>query len=210
VEEMLQQQVMENLLTLTVNSTHFYLIDCKGGKLLVDAGWGMGQFAGEMKAHKVAFAEIRYVMFTHHHPDHAGLVQEIKARSGAKLIIHEKQIPFLENLRQYGEKKGGILPVRVEKDDLVSPGRATLQGIGIQGEIVETAGHSDDSISLVLDSGAAFIGDLAAPEFSSPESYDQTRESWERLLERNVKTFYHSHAGMIPAERIREALGRER
>jgi endoribonuclease LACTB2 len=197
---------MSSLLTLTVNSTHFYLIDCLGGKLLVDAGWELAQFTGQMKAYKIPINQIRYVMFTHHHPDHAGLVQNIKNLSGARLIIHQKQIPFLENLRGYYARKGGYEPIRVEKNDLVSPNRAALQSIGVLGEIFETPGHSEDSISLLLDSGEAFIGDLTAPELAGEDSAEQVYASWKKLLAQGAQVFYHSHTGPIPAERIREAL----
>lgn len=201
---------MENIITLTVSSTHFFLIDCKGGKLLIDAGWTLQQFISQMKAYKVPFSDIRYVMFTHHHPDHAELVQSVRNLSGAKLIIHEKQIPYLENLRTYAEKKGkGVYePIRVEKDALISPTRDALLSIGIHGEIVKTPGHSDDSISLVLDSGAAFIGDLQPPGYAEPESDAVMRASWQNLIDLGARMFYHSHADPIPVERI-QALLRE-
>jgi len=197
---------MENLVTLTINGTHFYLIDCKGGKLLIDAGWEIAQFNSRMKTARLSFAEIRLIMFTHHHPDHAGLVQNIKDLSGAKLIIHQKQIPYLEQLRGFLEKKGSFVPVRVEKDDLISPSREVLRSLGIAGEIVETPGHSDDSISLVLDSGSAFIGDLPAPEYVDPEIYPLVCESWKALLALGAQVFYHSHTDPIPAQRIRDSL----
>ena len=38
--------------------------------------------------------------------------------------------------------------------------RALLEQIGIRGEIVPTPGHSADSVSLLLDDGSAFTGDL--------------------------------------------------
>src|SRR5512138_997179 len=154
------------LVTLTVNSTHFYLVDCQGGRLLLDAGWGLPQFRAQLKAYKIDVSEIRYVMFSHTHPDHAGLVQDIKNISGAKLLIHEKQIPFLKELQAFIAKKGGYLPIRVEKTDLVNPTRQVLRTIGVLGEIIETPGHSDDSISLLLDSGEAFTGDLPPPDFA--------------------------------------------
>lgn len=197
---------MESMVTLTVNSTHFYLIDSTGGKLLIDAGWGLAQFTSQLKAYHVPVNTIRYVMFTHTHTDHAGLVQDVKNLSGARMIIHQTQIPFLEDLRAYSEKKGGYTPIRVEKTDLVSPTRDVLQSIGIMGEIVETPGHSDDSISLALDSGVAFIGDLTAPNMVSPENVDLVRESWKKLLDRGIQWFYHSHTDPILAERIIQLL----
>ena len=197
---------MENLLTLTVNSTHFYLIDLQPGWLLVDAGWGMAQFTAQLKAYQLPFSAIKYIMFTHHHPDHAGLVQKVRDASGAKLIIHSKQIPYLENLRAFYEKKGGYVPIRVEKDDLVSPSREQLVKIGIHGEIVETPGHSPDSISLVLDSKAAFIGDLTPPVMAGEESIAEVCQSWRKLLAAGATRFYHSHAGPFEAEQIQSQL----
>jgi glyoxylase-like metal-dependent hydrolase (beta-lactamase superfamily II) len=190
------------LVTLTVNSTHFFLIECQGGRLLLDAGWGLAQFKAQLKAYKIPISEIRYVMFTHTHPDHAGLIQDIKNASGAKLIIHEKQIPFLKELQAFIDRKGGYQPIRVEKTDLISPTRQVLQSIGIKGEIVETPGHSDDHISLVLDSGEAFTGDLPLPDFARPEAYDQVCASWKALIARDARVFYPSHTGPVPVERV--------
>ena len=197
---------MKNLITLTVNSTHFYLIECKGGKLLVDAGWELSQFTSRLKAYQIPISQIRYVMFTHHHPDHAGLVQDIKNLAGAKMIIHEAQIPFLTLLQAFYEKKGGYTPIQIEKDDLVSPDRAALKAIGIEAEILQTPGHSPDSISLVLDSQDAFIGDLTPPEFASPENRAEIVESWKRLVAHQARLFYHSHAKPFPLSQIRNQL----
>ncbi len=197
---------MENILTLTVRSTHFFLIDTGKGKLLVDAGWDWNEFSAQLKTYRVQVADIRYILFTHNHPDHAGLVQQIKELSGAKLLIHARQIPYLPELAAYAAKKGGILPVRVDKNDLISPSRQDLARIGIAGEIVETPGHSEDSISLVLDSGKAFIGDLALPGLVSEEQSAQTCASWKTLLGLRASTFFHSHTDPFPAERAREML----
>lgn len=197
---------MNNLITLTVNGTHFYLVDCKGGKLLIDAGWTLPQFTAQMKAYQIPFSSIRYVMFTHHHPDHAGLVQNIKNISAARLIIHQKQIPFLKDLQAYYENKGGYEPIQVDKNDLVSPDRAALKAIGIDGELVESPGHSEDSISLALDSQIAFIGDLPSPEFVGEDEYETTCASWRKLIALNVQTFYHSHTDPIPLARIKKHL----
>jgi len=193
---------MQNLVTLTVRSTHFYLIDCKHGKLLIDAGWEMPAFTAQLRQYRIPFSDIRYVMFTHHHPDHAGLVQNVKNLSGARLIIHEKQIPFLDDLAAYFAKKGGYEPIRVEKNDLISPNLAALLSIGVQGEIVETPGHSDDSVSLVLDSGDAFIGDLPSPDFTTDETRAAVHASWKKLIDLNVRWFYHSHTDPIPVQKV--------
>jgi len=144
-------------------------------------------------------------MITHHHPDHAGLTQEIKRAANARLIILEKQIPFLENLKAFYAGKGNYEPIRIEASDLVlqSSNRAVLREIGIQGEIIETPGHSDDSVSLVLDSGMAFIGDLHPPDFVPDEARDATCQSWNKLVRLNIKTVYPAHGKPYPIEGLR-------
>lgn len=86
---------MTAILVLTVQSTHFFLVGLREGKLLVDVGWSgsLGRLKGELKSYQVTPGEIRYVMATHYHPDHGGLVQEVKRDFGARLIIHEQHHP---------------------------------------------------------------------------------------------------------------------
>jgi endoribonuclease LACTB2 len=172
------------------------LIDFGKGKLWVDAGWVelLPRFYAELKKAQVRYEEIKYVMMTHHHPDHAGLIQTIKRLSGARLLIHEKQIPYLPVLAHYYQKNPDFEPVVVEKNDLVSPDRASLARIGIRGQIVPTPGHSPDSITLVLDSGMAFIGDLHLPNSVGEQSLAETRLSWKKLSEMKAEFIYPAHA----------------
>lgn len=190
------------MLTLTIQSTHFYLVGCTGGWLLVDAGraGSLPRLKAELKGLDVAPSTIRFVMATHYHPDHGGLVQEVKRGLGARLIIHERQLPGLEELKAfYARKSGGLyVPAAVEQSDLLlksapDDNHAVLQPLGIQGAIVETPGHSDDSVSLVLDSGEAFTGDLHLPGYATPENFEITCESWRRLVHRGAHWVYPAH-----------------
>ena len=189
---------MENLVILTVQSTHFHLVDYGTGKLLVDAGWPehLPRFLAQLKQAGIALPEIRYVMMTHHHPDHAGLVQTVKRLSGARLLIHQNQLAFLNQLANYYQGSSNFEPIQVTPQDLVSPTREDLRRIGVRGEIVTTPGHSHDSVSLVLDSGMAFIGDLHLPDMVDPsdaKNSQLTRQSWKTLADRNVKMIYPAH-----------------
>ena len=201
---------MENLVTITLRSTHYYLIDIGQGKLMVDTGWAgtLPALKSQLERYDIDLAQIRFVMITHHHPDHAGLTQEIKQASHARLIILEKQIPFLENLTTFYGEKGIYEPIRVEASDLVlkSSNRAALKQIGVQGEIIETPGHSDDSVSLVLDSGIAFIGDLHPPDFVQEDAREATCQSWKKLLGLSVKTVYPAHGIPYQMDDVRKSL----
>ena len=189
---------MPNVGVITLRSTHFYLIDCQGGKLLYDAGWvgQMPALLSRLRAYGVAPAEIKYVMFSHSHTDHADLVQEVKQGCGARLIIHEVQVPHLSSLEAFHARKGQpYVPIRVEKADLVvsgaSPRIPAVTGLG--GWVVPAPGHSPDHIALVLDDGKAFTGDLLRPDLVGPEAGEVVRQSWRTLLALGANVFYPSH-----------------
>jgi endoribonuclease LACTB2 len=200
---------MENLITLTYDSTHYFLLDCKQGKLLVDAGMpgSLPKFMGQLRNYSVNIRDIRNVMMTHSHPDHAGILQEIKRAAGAKLIIHEQQVPYLAELRAFCGKKGGI-PLEIENGDLVvnDENRPVFQSLGLRGEMVATPGHSNDSYTLVTDGGMAFVGDLN-PLYSVYEGDEEIMiESWRKLVRMNAKIFYPSHANPVTVEEIKKLI----
>ena len=69
--------------------------------------------------------------------------------------------------------------------------RALLERIGIPGEILHTPGHSDDSVSLLLDDGSVFTGDLAPEAFLEEEEI--AAASWRLLRERGATRVYPAH-----------------
>ena len=65
--------------------------------------------------------------------------------------------------------------------------------MGIAGEIVTTPGHSDDSVTLVLDDGAAFTGDLPIPAFVDESVSETIRQSWDKLRSLGTRLIYPGH-----------------
>ncbi len=178
---------------------------------MVDAGWvgSLPVLKSQLRAYRIDPSEIKFVLITHTHPDHAGLAQEIKQMAGARLLIHEKQIPFLLQLEASFKGKGGYVPIVVEPRDVVltAANRPVLERLGIRGEVLETPGHSDDSVSLVLDSGLCFIGDLHLPQYASDEAAALlSRASWQKLLDHRVQVFYPAHGEPLEAEVVDRAL----
>ena len=73
--------------------------------------------------------------------------------------------------------------------------RAFLANIGIDGEIVATTSHSADSISLILDSGECFVGDLEPIEYlAAYEQNEKLKYDWELVMRYAPKTIYYAHA----------------
>jgi endoribonuclease LACTB2 len=77
--------------------------------------------------------------------------------------------------------------------------RGFLLHLGIEGEIIHTPGHTDGSISLILDEEIAFTGDLPGPTWGEDPMH-QVEMSWQRIRALNAKTIYPGHGLMFLAE----------
>lgn len=77
-----------------------------------------------------------------------------------------------------------------------------LQEYGIPGKIIHTPGHTAGSVSVVLETGEAFVGDLAMNKFPLglgpglpifAEDIQAVKESWKLLLEQGVEKVFPAH-----------------
>ena len=78
----------------------------------------------------------------------------------------------------------------------------SLEAYQINGKIMHTPGHTAGSISLLLESGEAFVGDLAMsgfPRVSGPgpfvlgDDLETMKQSWQVLLDEGARRIYPSH-----------------
>ena len=225
---------------ITYNSTNYYLIPCNDGFLLIDAGWNglLRVFLEKLHSIGIAPVQIKYILLTHHHHDHAAIVQELRKMTEAKLIVHKEQLPYLKagftdykKLKQYNKLlwiidrisrpfiKYQYRPIDFDAADVIvdSDIDVSLRNIGVQGKIVLTPGHSHDSISVLLDNGNAYIGDLAmnmnsmkllgkAPFPIEAEDYLQVNQSLRKLVNLGVTLFYPSHGEVVTQEKIVETV----
>ena len=184
---------------LHYSNTNTYLIEGNSGMLLFDTGWAgtFQAFCRAMGALGIPVQEIRYILISHFHPDHMGIAQEI-ADQGAVIIAPEVQKPFIHGADKVfeKEKKSGFIPIRDEKVRFFSmaEGRSILAEIGIDGQILHTPGHSDDSISLCLDDGSVFVGDLNPLYELELHKGTQIECSWNLLQGMHPKKVYYGHA----------------
>jgi glyoxylase-like metal-dependent hydrolase (beta-lactamase superfamily II) len=90
-----------------------------------------------------------------------------------------------------------------------------LTEYGIAGRVRYTPGHSSGSVSVLLDTGDAFVGDLAMsglPLRLGPglpilaEDMPSVKKSWIQLLDAGAETVYPAHGKPFPAEIMRQAL----
>ncbi|MBP5473039.1 MAG: MBL fold metallo-hydrolase [Lachnospiraceae bacterium] len=188
-----------NIIELHYSNTNTYLI--KGGKgyLLFDTGWAgtFPAFCKSLGEAGVKLSDIKMVLISHYHPDHMGIAGEI-AGKGPVLLACDIQKAFLHSSDHIFEKENrkDYVPIDDGRVRVISinESRNVLGEIGIDGEIIATPGHSDDSISLLLDSGELFVGDLNPLYELDLHKGTEIGSSWDRLLARKPKKVYYGHA----------------
>jgi glyoxylase-like metal-dependent hydrolase (beta-lactamase superfamily II) len=150
----------------------------------------------------VPITEIRYGLATHYHIDHAGVAQELKL-AGVPLLVLDVQVAAIPLMKTWIKPQDRYLDVTMHDNVEMScdESRSLLEGVGIPGEILHTPGHSDDSVSLLLDDGSVFTGDLTPPQYIGLEAPEVVRESWQLLRERGATRVYPGHG---PVRRIDE------
>ncbi|MBQ1311336.1 MAG: MBL fold metallo-hydrolase [Blautia sp.] len=184
---------------LRYSGTNTYLIEGEKGRILFDTGWA-GTFpafcraAGEIG---IPVQEMDYILLSHFHPDHMGIAQEI-AELGPVIVVMEVQSAFIHESDAIfaRNRKDHYIPIVDDKVRRLpmSDGRAFLKELGIDGEILHTPGHSDDSISLCLDDGTFFVGDLNPLYELELHQGTEIGKTWARLLAMHPKTLYYGHA----------------
>jgi ribonuclease/clavin/mitogillin len=185
-----------NIVNVGYDSTNYYLLEIKSGKLLIDCGWPgtLPKFMAELKRKGVSIKEIKYLLVTHFHPDHAGITQDLK-NLGIKLILLESQVSFVAHFADFFKGKNLHYLEITQSNNLIlkfEDSRKFLAGIGLNGEIVSTPGHSDDSITLILDNGFAFVGDLHPWIIVSDEDHI-TRQSWDKIYQHKIIRIFPAH-----------------
>ena len=91
----------------------------------------------------------------------------------------------------------------------------SLAPFGIPGKVIYTPGHTMGSVSILLETGDAFVGDLVMSGFPlrlNPglpifaEDIKRVKESIRKLLDRGVKTIYPAHGKPFSAQIVNKFL----
>ena len=190
-----------SIVNVGYRSTNFWVVSAGRQRLLVDLGWWglFSALSANLDRADIPLREITHGVATHYHGDHAGAAQDLK-NAGMRLIVAEEQVAAISLMKRHAKESDRYTEITPDGNLVVScaDSRALLAKLGINGQFVHTPGHSDDSITVLLDSGEAFTGDLTWPMFATDETMEQVMASWERLRALGARTVYAGHGPVRP------------
>ncbi len=184
---------------LRYGNTNTFFIQGERGSLLIDTDFAgtLPAFYKAIKEHSIKISDISYVLATHYHPDHIGLIS-VLMKQGVKLLLIDTQnshIHFADEIFRK-DKRLDYEPINTDNSIIISSkdSREFLENLGIEGEIISTPSHSEDSIALILDNGICFVGDLEPIEYI--DAYDDNvklKNDWKLVMSYNPKIIYYAH-----------------
>ncbi len=215
---------------IVLGLTNCYLVR-GAGTVIIDPGPRGGRVLPRLlRCAGIRAGDVRLILLTHGHVDHVGSAADLRRLTGAPVAAHRLEQAWMESgfvavpggVTSWGRVLAAAMravaarlrfpPVRADilLDDLPT----SLNRYGLSGQVIFTPGHSPGSVSVVLDSGEAFVGDMAIggsafrPRPGMPVLADdpQTlRRSWERVIAAGATMIYPGHGRPFPLERLRRA-----
>lgn len=196
------------------------------GYVLIDTGYegGCQRVKRRLAADGLNVGNIRYVFLTHAHDDHAGFLNDILAEAQhAQVIASGKAMEVLRRgqnsfaggctgkaalafcnwMKRMGKGAHRFPPIKPEFEErilLVTNENRVAMGKRLHGTIIDTPGHTADSISLLLDDGSLFCGDAAMNGIPSvnritiwAEDREAFAQSWQTIIGLRPAKIYPGH-----------------
>jgi len=219
---------LADIIPLRFGVSQAYLI-CDQNNILLDTGSDTDKAAYQkaFEKAKVNPRDISLVVISHGHSDHFAGLGAIKELTGAPVLCHRlaaqalatgKNPKFVprnklgEDMLKLIEGTVPVMDKTVDADILVDK-EFDLNAFGVAGKVLHTPGHSHCSLSLLLDGGYVFVGDMVVPSpfdgklglaflaTNESELYDSLRT----LLSFN-QIFYGGHGGPYTRDEVQRLL----
>jgi glyoxylase-like metal-dependent hydrolase (beta-lactamase superfamily II) len=202
--------------TLTLNLS--LVLDATHGPTLVDAGLP-GQedaIAAALTEAGVRVQDLRRIILTHQDVDHVGALQGLVRASGARVLAHEVEAPFIDGSQVPRFAVPEILAQRPELRPVVERLRPTAVDETLEDgarldlaggvRVIFTPGHTPGHICLYLERGRVLIagdaltgseGRLQGPNPSATGDMAAAARSVAALAELDVQAIVCYHGGVV-------------
>lgn len=138
-------------------------------------------------------------------------------------LIRRKQLYVSLILRKKIDKSKNLKfkPYEFRENDIIVNGETPLRKIGIplDGRIIETPGHTVDSVSILFSDGDCFVGDAAANmlRFAGTKycvifiyNMDEYYKSWEKIVKDSAKRIFPAHGRPFSADKLIKNIGKNK
>lgn len=214
-----------NVINLGNRLVNCWAYPIENGYVIFDTGYKSNykHFLKQLKKNHISINEIKYCFLTHSHDDHTGFLARLMSlNKDMRVIVHREALDVLRkgqnsfggctNISVYafyklmvlfGKGKHLFPPITPELENRIiivdESNKNYLESI-LGGKIIETVGHSKDSISLLLDSGYLFFGDVAMNGFPSNQNVSVWAEdeslywqSWQKIISLQPTLIFPGH-----------------
>lgn len=219
-----------SIIRVKMGKSNAYLIKGKDGFILVDSGIKnkISKVTKTLEKVNRQLSDINLIIVTHVHYDHVGSLKEIRDKSGASVLVHKKEEELLAK-GDSGFPKGTIFFSRIISKlanrftqgnfepvtaDIIIEDTFDLSNFGVNGKVVHTPGHSQGSISVIINEQDCICGDTffnflpgsIYPPFADNE--EVLAESWNKLSEYNCQRYYPGHGRKFDTGKFEKGLNK--
>jgi hydroxyacylglutathione hydrolase len=204
------------------------------GVVLIDAGGPQKISKIKDVFHKAGIKpeDVRLLVLTHGHWDHIGSARDIIDWAGCEVLLHQRDLHLLNcsspvlpgTFSLWGKVMLEVIKPfaasakipHFEVDITPAEDEFSLHEYGIPGKIIHTPGHTPGSLSVLLEGGEAFVGDLAMNEIPMRlkpglpifgDDLEIIKESWRRLQGMGVQKVYPGHGKPFSVGELAAAVG---
>lgn len=220
---------MEKILRIKAGTSNVYLIKNGLNSILIDAGNKNKhkKIARVIRKHGLKETDIKLIILTHTHYDHTGSLAELKKRTGAKVVVSENEAEALKKgctpypkgtnaffrfIVMIGKKFfSSMAQFSPVQPDILVDDNFDLSEYDFKGYIASTPGHTDGSITVILEDKYAVLGDTAFSIF--PQVYppfannpELLGRSWEKLLKSGIIYCFPGHGRPFPVEKLQRTF----
>lgn len=200
--------------------------------ILVDTSPGFMWKTLQRRLESIGIEHIDYLILTHTHFDHAANAARIKEKYKAQVIVHRDETEYLITgknilpsgtnsitkfmIRTLAKKFESFATYRPCNFDITFDNVYDLSHLGFKAHLMHTPGHTQGSISLIIDDEVALVGDTMFGVFwwtvFPPFASDHIRmlNSWEELLKTKCRLFIPSHGSANKRSLVEKDLNKRK
>ncbi len=215
--------------TLFTGVANTHIVENGRGVIVIDAGMPhmARHILRRIRALGHSPSDVRLILITHGHIDHAGSAVALKRLTGAPIAMHRGDIrltttPSLKIPPGRGKTTNGIgallrtfgfvMPLETFSPDVLLDEGQLLNEFGFPARVWHTPGHTAGSVSIVTEDGTAFVGDsiLNLLHVSFPLFWEDpvaARESACRIQSLQPRVCYSGHGKPFVLNELDDFVG---